>query len=124
MEMECGYNIGGLKCPLAAINREIDNSRLRYLPGCHDMVELDDHPRVEGPVRGHKRLQGVPLHKPHGISELRIGSWKIIICLAVHFPCTAIEISYNGVVMEEGSSYNRSRRQIRGDVISWPLNMW
>ena len=62
------------------------------LPGCHSMVELNDHPGVEKPVRGHKRLQGVPLHKPHGISELGIGSksWKIIICFTVHFPGTAI----------------------------------
>ena len=70
------------------LNREMDNSRMRYSPGCHGMVELDDHPRVEEPARGHKRLQGVPLYKPHGISELGIysKSWKIIICLAVHFP--------------------------------------
>ena len=65
---------------------------MRYSPGCHGMVELDDHPGVEEPARGHKRLQGVPLHKPHGISELGIDSksWKIIICLVVHFPGTII----------------------------------
>ena len=72
--MECGCNIGGLKCPLAAINREMDNSRMRYSPECHGMVELDDHLRVEEPARGHKRLQGVPLHKPHRISELGISN--------------------------------------------------
>ena len=72
MEYDC--NIGGLKCPLTAINQEMDNSRMRYSPGCHCMVELDDHMGVEEPVRGHKRLQGVPLHKPHGISELGIYS--------------------------------------------------
>ena len=70
--MECGCNIGGLKCPLAAINREMDNSRMRYSPGCHGMVELNDHPGVEEMARGHKRLQGVPLHKLHRISELGI----------------------------------------------------
>ena len=90
--MEYGCNIGGLKCPLATINREMDNSRMRYSSVCHGMVELNDHPGVEEPARGHKRLQGVPLHKPHRIYELGIGSkgWKIIICLAVHFPGTAI----------------------------------
>ena len=90
--MECGCNIGGLKCRLAAINREMDNIRMRYSPGCHGMVELDDHPWVEEPAWGHKRLEGVPLHKPHGISELGICSrgWKIIICLVVHFLGTAI----------------------------------
>ena len=56
------------------------------------MVELNDHPGVEESMWGHKMLQGVPLHKPHGISELRIcsKSWKIIICFVVHFLGTAI----------------------------------
>ena len=90
--MKCGYNIGGPKCPLAAINREMDNSRMRYSPGCHGMVELDDHPGVEESARDHKSLQGVPLHKPHGISKLENGSegWRIIICLTIHFLGTAI----------------------------------
>ena len=90
--MECGYNIGNPKCPLATINQEMDNSRMRYSSGCHGMVEIDDHPRVEELARGHKRLQGVPLHKPHGISKLGIcsKSWKIIICLTVQFPGTTI----------------------------------
>ena len=90
--MECGCNIGDLKCPLATINREMDNNRMRCSPGCHGMIELNDHSGVEERVRGHKRLQRVPLHKPGGISELGIYSIKleIIICLAVHFPGTAI----------------------------------
>ena len=70
--MECGCNIGSLKCPLTAINREMDNSRMRHSPGCHGMVELNDHPGVEEPTWGHKRLQGVPLHMPQGILELGI----------------------------------------------------
>ena len=109
--MEWGYNIGGLKCPLRAINREMDNSRMRYSPGCHGMIELDDYLGVEEPMQGHKRLQGVPLHKPHGISELEIGSksWKIIICLAVHIHGTIIKIDCNRVAMEEGVLDNRSR---------------
>ena len=100
--MECSCNIDGLKCPLAAINREMDNSRMRYPLGCHGMVELDDHQGVEEPARGHKMLQGVPLHKSHGISDLGISreGWKIIICLVVHFPGTAIGIAYNGAAME------------------------
>ena len=90
--MECSCNIGGLKCPLVAIDREMDNNGIGYSPRCHGMVELDDYPGVEESTQGHKRLQGVPLHKPHGISKLGIcsKSWKIIICLVVHFPGTAI----------------------------------
>ena len=54
--MECNCNISSLKCPLGAINREMDNSRMRYPSGCHGMVELDDHLGVEESARGHKRL--------------------------------------------------------------------
>ena len=54
--MECDCNISGPKCPLMAINREMDNSRMRYSPGCHSMVELHDHPGVEKLARGHKSL--------------------------------------------------------------------
>ena len=109
--MECGCNIDDLKCPLAAINQEMENNRLRYPPGCHGILELDDHLGVEESARGHKRLQLVLLHKPHRISKLEISSkgWKIIICLAVHLPGSTIGIAYNGFSMEEGSLYNRSR---------------
>ena len=114
--MECDCNMGGLKCPLRAINQEMDNSKLRYPLRCHGMVELDDHSEVEEPTWGHKRFQGVSLHKPHRISELGIGSkgWKIIICIAVHFPGTTIGIAYNGATMEERSPDNRSREHIMG----------
>ena len=109
--MECGCNISGLKCPLVAINREMDNSGMMYSLGCQGMVELDDHPGVEESAWGDKRLQGVPLQKPHRTYELGIGSkgWNIIICLAMHFPGTAIGIAYNRAAIEEGSSDNRSR---------------
>ena len=74
------------------MNGEVDGSRTGDSPRCHGMVELNDNPGVEESTWGHKMLQGVPLHKPHRISELGIGSksWKIIICFVVHFLCTAI----------------------------------
>ena len=56
------------------INGEVDGSRMGDSPGCHSMVELNDHPRVEKSAQGYKRLQGVPLYKHHGITELGIGS--------------------------------------------------
>ena len=56
------------------INGEVDGSRMGDSPRFHSMVELNDHPGVEKPVQGYKRLKGVPLHKPHGISKLGIGS--------------------------------------------------
>ena len=66
---------------------------------------------VEEPTCGHKRLQGVPLHTPHGIPELGIcsKSWKIIIYLVVHFSGTAIRIACDGAAMKEGAPDDRSR---------------
>ena len=77
---------------LMAINGEVDGSIMGKSPGYHSMVELNDHLRVEESTRGHKMLYGVPLHKPYGISDLRIDrkSWKIIICFVVHFLGTTI----------------------------------
>ena len=46
------------------------DSRMGDSPGCHGVIELNDHPGIEKLVRGHERLQGVPLHKPHGIYGL------------------------------------------------------
>ena len=52
-EIECSYNVRGPKCPLTAINREVDDSRIGDSPGCHSLIELNDHPRVEESARGH-----------------------------------------------------------------------
>ena len=46
-----------------AINREVDDNRMGDSPGCHSVIELNDHPWVDKPTWGHERLQGVPLHK-------------------------------------------------------------
>ena len=51
----------------------MDDSRIGDSPGCHSVIELNDHPGVEKLARCHERLQGVLLHKPHAISELRKG---------------------------------------------------
>ena len=44
------------------VDGEMKSSRVGLAPGCHRVVEIDDHPRVEKPTRCHERLQGVPLH--------------------------------------------------------------
>ena len=71
-------------------------------PGCHSVIELNDHPRVEKPARGHERLQGLPLHKPHGISELEKGGKIIYVLkdLIVQLFGTTIRIPYNWATME------------------------
>ena len=70
----------------------MDSSRIRGSPRCHGMIEFDDHPGVEKLALGHKRLQGVPLHKLHRLSKLRIFRKirNIIIGLAVQILGTAI----------------------------------
>ena len=70
--------------------------------GCHSVVELNDHSGVEKLAWGHERFQGVPLHKPHGISELQKGACSkyVIKSLIVQFLGIAIRISYNGATME------------------------
>ena len=69
-KIECSRNIRGSKCPLTAINREVYDSRIGVSPGCHNLVKLDDHAGVEKLAWSHERLYGVPVHKPHGVSEL------------------------------------------------------
>ena len=78
------------------------------LPRCHSVVEINDHSGIEKLARGHERLQGVPLHKPHGISKLGKGSCSryVIKSLILQFLGTAIQVSYNGATMEDRSSDN------------------
>ena len=84
-KIECSGDIRGPKCPLTTIDREVYGSTIRVAPGCHSVVKLDDHTRVEKPVWSHERLHGVPVHKPHGVSDLRRGgkSRDVIIYLIV-----------------------------------------
>ena len=50
-EIECSCNVRGQKCPLTTINREVDDSMIGDSPGCHSVIELNDHPGVEKPAR-------------------------------------------------------------------------
>ena len=94
-KIEYSCNIRGLKCPLMAINREVYGSRIWVSPGCHSLVKLYDHTGVEKPTWSHERLQGVPVHKPHGVSELGRGgkSRDVIIYLIVQVLSTTIQIA-------------------------------
>ena len=113
-EIECSYNVRGPECPLTAIKKEVDDSTMGDSPGCHSVIELNDHPGIEKSARGHERLQGVPLHKPHGISELGKGDKirYVVKDLVVQLFGTAIRIPYNGAIMEDRSSDNQRRGQI------------
>ena len=105
-EIECSCNVGGSKCPLTSIDREVDDSRMGDSPGCHGVKELNDHSWVEKLAWGRERLQGVPLHKTHGISEPGKGRKirYVVKGLVVQLFSTTIRISCNGATMEDRSS--------------------
>ena len=90
------------------------------------MEKLNDHPRVVKPTRGHEWCQGIPLHKAHRISELRIFSEgrEIIINLAMQIPLTAINIPWNRAAVEVGPPDDRSRGQIRREISNRALSRW
>ena len=52
-KIECSGDVRGLEYPWLAVDGEIKSSRVRLTPGCHCVVELDDHPRVEKPMGCH-----------------------------------------------------------------------
>ena len=56
------------------------------------MVEFNDHTWIEEPAWSHKGLQGVALHKSHGVLKLREGreSQNVIKMFIVHILATAV----------------------------------
>ena len=60
--IECSCDVGGPEYPWSTVDGEMKSSQVGLMFRCHRVVELDDHPRVEKPMRCHERLQGVPLH--------------------------------------------------------------
>ena len=62
LQIECSGDVGGPKYPWTVVDGEMKSSRVGLALGCHRVVELDDHPRVEKPTGCHERLQGVPMH--------------------------------------------------------------
>ena len=94
-KIECSCNISGPKYPLTTINRKVYSSRMGVSPGCHSLIKLDDHTRVEKPASSHERLQGVPVHKPHRVPELGKGGKRryVIKGLIVQVLGTTIRIS-------------------------------
>ena len=96
-KIECSCNISGPKYPLMTINREVYGSRIGVSPGCHSLIKLDDHMGVEKLAWSHERLQGVPVHKLHGVSELGKGdkSRYVIKGLILKVLGTTIRFSWN-----------------------------
>ena len=100
-KIECSCNINGPKYPLTAINREVYGSRMGVSPGCHSLIKLDDHTRVEKPAWSHERLQGVSVHKPHRVSELEKGGKRryVIKGLIVQVLGTTIRMAWNRAIV-------------------------
>ena len=92
-------------------------------PGSHSLIKLDDHAGVEKPMHSHERLQGVSLHKPHGVSKLGKGDerWKIIKILVVQILATTVGIAWNRATIEDRSPNNGARRIIQRNVKNWTL---
>ena len=73
-KIECGYYVICSQNSLIVINGKVQRSRIAVPLGSHSLVEFDYHTRIEELTWGHKGLQVVALHKPHGVPELREGS--------------------------------------------------
>ena len=61
-QIKSSYDVRGPEYPWPAVNGEMKSSRVGLMHGCHRVVELDDHPRVEKLTRCHERLNGVLMH--------------------------------------------------------------
>ena len=55
-QIECSCDVGGPEYPWPAFDGEMKSIRVGLALGCHRVVELDDHPRVEKSTRCHERL--------------------------------------------------------------------
>ena len=82
-KIECGGYVRCSKNSLTTINGKVQHSKIAVPLGSHSLVEFDYHTRIEELTWSHKWLQGVALHKPHGVSKLRKGGegWNVIIVL-------------------------------------------
>ena len=74
------------------------------------MVEFNDHTRIEEPARSHEGLQGVALHKSHGVPKLKEGGerWNFIKTFIVHILATTVGITYYWAIVKKGSFDNGS----------------
>ena len=61
-QIKSSCDVRGPEYPWPVVDGEMKSSQVGLAPGCHRVVELDDHPRVEKLTRCHERLQGVLLH--------------------------------------------------------------
>ena len=54
-------DVRGLEYPWPTVDGEMKSCRVGLAPGCHCVIELNDHPRVEKLNECHERLQGLLL---------------------------------------------------------------
>ena len=71
--IDCGGYVRCSKNSLTAINGKVQCSRITVPLGSHSLVEFDYHMRIEELAWSYEGLQGVALHKPHGVPKLREG---------------------------------------------------
>ena len=122
--MEGCCDIGGLKYPWPAVNREMKSSRVRLSPGCHRMIELGDDPRIVVLTRHHKWLQMVLLYEEHGIPKPRVRGEgrEIKVQLPMIISIPAANIPRNGVAGKVRPPDDGPRGQVWGfsnTLIRW-----
>ena len=61
-QIKSSCDVRGPEYPWPTIDGEMKSCGVGLAPGCHRVIELNDHPRVEKLTRCHERLQGVLLH--------------------------------------------------------------
>ena len=61
-QIKSSCDVRGPEYPWPVVDGEMKSFRVGLASGCHRVVELNDHPRVEKLTRCHERLQGVLLH--------------------------------------------------------------
>ena len=100
--MESSCDIGGLKYPWPAIDRKMKSSRVGLSLGCHNMIELDDDPRIIVLTRNDEWLQMVSLYEEHGVSEPRVieKCREIIVHLPIEISPPTVDIPRDGVAGE------------------------
>ena len=68
----CGY-IRCSKNSLMTINGKVQRSRIAVPSESHTLVEFDCHTWIEELAWSHKGIEGVVLHKSHGVPKLKEG---------------------------------------------------
>ena len=102
-------------------DRKVQCSRIAVSPGSHGVLEFDDHTRIEELAQSHEGLQGVVLHKSHGVRKFREGGeiQNVIKIFILQILATVVGITCYWAIVKIWSSDNGARRVVLMTVSSW-----